>query len=235
AALLALDELHLVLGGRLGEEVVHAGFLGDELGRARVVARDHHGADAHAPEVGEALRNSGLDDVLEIDDAQRARRVGGALRGAGAGGPTAFGDDEGRAALGRYRVDRVADLGRDRPALLFDPPAYRVGRALADRAAVHVHTAHARLRSEWDEVGADELALAEAELLLGEYDDRAALGGLVGEARELGGVGELLVRHSVGGDEGIRLAVAERDRSRLVEHQGGAVACCLDGTAAHAE
>ena len=43
-----LDQRHLVLGRRLGEEVVDAGLLGDRRGGERVVAGDHHGADAHA-------------------------------------------------------------------------------------------------------------------------------------------------------------------------------------------
>ena len=44
-----------------------------------------------------------------------------------------------------------------------------------------------------------QVALAQPEALLGEHDDRAALGRLVGEAGELGGVGELEV-----GDAGRR-------------------------------
>ncbi len=49
--LLTLDEVHLVFGGGFGEEVVDAGFLGDDRGGARVVAGDHHGADPHAAQV----------------------------------------------------------------------------------------------------------------------------------------------------------------------------------------
>ena len=42
-----LDQVHLVLGRRLGEEVVDAGFRGDDRRGARVVAGDHDRADAH--------------------------------------------------------------------------------------------------------------------------------------------------------------------------------------------
>ena len=78
-------------------------------------------------------------------------------------------------------------------ALLLDPAADRVGGALADAAAVDLDAAHARLRGERDELGALQLAAAEPVPLLREHDDRAALGRLVGEARELGRVGELLL------------------------------------------
>ena len=40
---------------------------------------------------------------------------------------------------------------------------------------------------------ARDVALAQAELLLGEHDDAAPFGRLVGERRELRGVGELLL------------------------------------------
>ena len=53
--LLALDQRHLVLGLGLGEEVVDAGLVGDGLGGQRVVAGDHHRADAHPAQLVEAL------------------------------------------------------------------------------------------------------------------------------------------------------------------------------------
>ena len=55
AGLLLADERELVLGRGLGEEVVHAGLGGDGRGGERVVAGDHHGADAHRAELVEAL------------------------------------------------------------------------------------------------------------------------------------------------------------------------------------
>ena len=64
----------LRLGRRLGEEVVDAGLGGDRGGGERVVAGDHHRLDAHAAQLGEALLDAALDDVLELDDAEdRAR------------------------------------------------------------------------------------------------------------------------------------------------------------------
>jgi hypothetical protein len=57
-------ELHL--GRGLGHEVVDAGLGGDGGGGERIVAGDHHGADAHLAELGEAFLDAALDDVLEL-------------------------------------------------------------------------------------------------------------------------------------------------------------------------
>ena len=80
-----------------------------------------------------------------------------------------------------------------------------------------------------------ELALAQAVALLGEHHDRATLGRLVGEARELGGVGQLALGHAAAREEGRRLAVAEGDGAGLVEQQRGAVAGRLDRPARHGQ
>ena len=79
--------------------------------------------------------------------------------------------------------------------------------------------------------GSAQLALADAVPLLGEDHDRAALGGLVGERRELRDLGELLLGHARHRDELEGLAVAERDRAGLVEEQDVDVAGGLDGAA----
>ena len=84
--LLVADQLELRLGRRLGEEVVDAGLGGDGGGGHRVVAGDHHRADAHAAQLGEALADAALDDVLEVDDAEQAPVAGhGERRAAGLG------------------------------------------------------------------------------------------------------------------------------------------------------
>ena len=75
AGLLALDQRHLVFRLRLGEEVVDAGFLRDRRRGERVVARDHHRANAHRAQPVEALADAALHDVLEVDDAEHARAV----------------------------------------------------------------------------------------------------------------------------------------------------------------
>ena len=120
------------------------------------------------------------------------------------------------------------------------PPCSSTQRRIASAAPLrmlrpsHLDAAHARLRRERDELGAVQLAAAEAVALLREHDDRAALGRLVGEARELGRIGELLLGDARGRDEVGCLPVAERDRAGLVEQQRRAVARGFDGAAAHA-
>ena len=54
-ALLALDQIHLRFGRRLGEKVVDAGLLRDGRGGQRIVAGDHDGANAHRAQAIEAL------------------------------------------------------------------------------------------------------------------------------------------------------------------------------------
>ena len=183
ARLLPLDERHLVLGGGLREEVVDARLLGDRLGGQRVVTRDHDGPDAHAAQLVEPLPHALLDDVLEVDDAQDPGALG-VLDGHQQRGAAGLGDPVG---------ERAGVLG-DRAALLLDPGDDRTGRALADLAPVDVDARHPGLGGEGDPLGAGQLALvalAQAVLLLRQDDDGAALGRLVGQRGQLGGVGEL--------------------------------------------
>lgn len=51
-------------------------------GGERIVARHHDGLDAHLAQVGELLLNAGLDDVLEVHNAQHAAVLGHDQRGA---------------------------------------------------------------------------------------------------------------------------------------------------------
>ena len=95
ALLLLLDQRHLVFRRRLGEEVVHAGLVGDRLGGERVVTGDHDGPDAHLAHLGEPLGDALLDDVLEVDHAERA-----------SGAVHLLGDDQRSAADGRDAVDQ---------------------------------------------------------------------------------------------------------------------------------
>ena len=68
--LLGLDQPELGLRRRLGQEVVDAGLGGDGGRGERIVAGDHHRADAHPAQLGEPLADAALDDVLEVDEAQ---------------------------------------------------------------------------------------------------------------------------------------------------------------------
>ncbi len=102
ALLVLADERELGLRRGLREVIVDARLGGDGGGRQRVVAGDHHGLDAHATKLGEALLDAALDDVLELHDAEDAR---------------ALGDDERRAALlrDRPRRSRAPPAGTRRP------------------------------------------------------------------------------------------------------------------------
>src|SRR3989442_547000 len=80
-----------------------------------------------------------------------------------------------------------------------------------------------------------DVPLADAVLVLGEDDDAATLGRLVGERRQLRGVGEVPVSHARCGVELSRLAVAECDGARLVEQEHVHVAGGLHGPARHGD
>ena len=100
--------------------------------------------------------------------------------------------------------------------------------ALAQPRAVEVDAAHPRLGAEGHEVRRGvEVVLADA-VLLGEHDDRAALGRLVGERGDLRDLGQLGLLDAGHRQELRRLAVAERDRAGLVEQQHVDVAGGLD-------
>ena len=76
-----------------------------------------------------------------------------------------------------------------------------------------------------------DVALPEIELLLGEDDDAAAFGRLIGQRRELGGVRQFLGRHLRRREEGRCLPVTQGDGSGLIQQQNIDVAGGLDGTA----
>ncbi len=199
----------------------------DGLRGQRVVTRDHDRLDAHAAQFVEPLPHALLDDVLEVDDAQDP----GALL-------VLDGDQQRRAAGLGDPVGEEVRVGRDLAALLLDPGDDRTGSALAGLAAVDVHARHAGLGGEGDPLGLGELALvalAQPVLFLREDHDGAALGGLVGQRRQLRGIGQFGFRRSLDRDELGGLAVAERDRARLVEQQRGNVAGGLDRTPRHRE
>ncbi len=70
---------------------------GDDGGGDAVVAGDHHRADAHLAQLVEALAHAALDDVLQVDDAERE---------------VVLGDHERRAALLGDALDDPVELRR---------------------------------------------------------------------------------------------------------------------------
>ena len=80
-----------------------------------------------------------------------------------------------------------------------------------------------------------DLTATQAVLLLGQNHDRPALRRLVGQARELSGIGQFAVADAFDGDELDRLPVAQRDRSGLIQQQRVDVARRLHGFSAHRE
>ena len=189
-----------------------------------VVARHHHGADPHLAELLEPLAHSRLHGVLEVDDAQRLRRA--AVLGR---------DHERRATEPGDGVDLVHELDRDGAASLLHPAPDRVGRALADAAALEVEAAHPGLRGEGHQLGTGDVTRGNAVPLLGERQDRASLGRLVGQARQQRGLGELALVDPGSGAQLGGLAGAVGDRAGLVEQQRVHVAGCLDRATAHGE
>ena len=175
--------------------------------------------DAHAAQFREALADAALDDVLELDHAERARAIGHHQRRARPGA--------------RRSRPRAAASGGSAPPCAVQPWLDRIGRALADLAAVEVDAAHARLRAEGDELRAERLhvAPANAVLLLGQHHDRAAFGRLVGQRGQLRRIGQLRGADARRRDEARRQAIAERDGAGLVEQQHVDVAGRLDRAA----
>ena len=113
----------------------------------------------------------------------------------------------------------------------------RIHGPLPDLAAVEIDPRHPRLSGEGDEgrFVRGELATANPVLLLRQDDDRPPLGRLVGDGRQLRRVRERGVADSRGGPEISGLAVAERNRPRLVEQQRVHVTCGFHRPARHGE
>ena len=108
-------------------------------------------------------------------------------------------------------------------------------RAFADLSGLKVDPAHARFCGELDEIRVElsELAATDAEFLFGQYDDGATFGGFVREGGKLSGVGQILFRHALDGEEFAGLSVAQRDGAGLVQEQHVHVARRLNGAATH--
>ena len=139
------------------------------------------------------------------------------------GAAAVLGDDERRAAATRRSPSTIApSSGGTVAALLLDPAAHRVGRALADAAAVvEVDAAHAGLRGERRRASAPcELAAARGRSA--PWRGRRSSGPRASRRRGSRAAPRRRAPRSVtpgDRDELGRLPVAERDRAGLVEQQ----------------
>src|SRR6185369_13502729 len=111
----------------------------DGGGGARVVAGDHHRADAHGPEAIEALLDATLDDVGEADDAEELIVLGHGQR---------------RAALVGDAGGDPLQLRGNAAAVGTDPRGDGVDGAFTNVAPVEIAAAHAGVRRERNERGA---------------------------------------------------------------------------------
>ncbi len=228
--LLLADERDLLLGRRLRDEVVDAGFLGDRRRGPRVVAGDHDRPDAHLAELGEALDEPFLDRVLELDHAKDpALGLEDERGGAHVGDAVGLGHDVGRQAAD-LRVDGVDRSLEDRR------PGGRPDAARARLGAERDLFGDGRAERREGGVVADAGRATElGQPLADELDDRAALGRLVPDRGDQRGVEDLRLgdarRRRDGGGE----PVAVGDRAGLVEQDDVDVPGRLDGTTAHGQ
>ena len=179
ARLFVADQLQLVFGRRLRQEIVDPRLGRDRRGGQRIVARDHHSADAGAAKLGEALADAALDDVFQMDDAKQP-----AIQGDGERRPALLGDaigDLGQLARrrrdgGRRNGRRPATAGAQpngRGAAALDMREDSVDRPLPNRGALEVDAADARLGRKCYEAGIKRrhVAAADGVFLLREDDD----------------------------------------------------------------
>ena len=184
SCLVLADQLELRLRRRFGEEVVDARLGGDRRRGQPVVAGDHHRLDAHAAQLGEALLDAALDDVLQLDHAQNTRRrrrpPAACCRAARLRRPS-FATSVGHAAA--LRLDVARGSRRRRPC----GSCARRGRRRSCASARRTARTSRRARRSRARGG---------RRLLGQHDDAAALRRLVGERGELRGIGELAARYA---------------------------------------
>ena len=228
--LLLADEGDLVLGLGLGDEVVDAGLPGDGRGRARVVARDHHGPDAHLAELGEPLDEPLLDGVLELDRRRASGRPPAPRAGWRPGRRCA-----------RSPASSSAGAAPSRPAVIASTAPLRTRVPSAVRAPLVRVSARNGMSSAMVAARACEAGLVvrsgrQAELgqaLAREIDDRPALRGLVPDRGDERGRERLALRHAGRRDDRRGQAVAVGDGAGLVEQDDVHVARGLDRAAAH--
>ena len=223
ALLLLADQRELGLGRGLGQVVVDARLGRDGRGRQRVVAGDHHGADAGCAHLLEARADAVLDDVLELDDAEHA--------GVRRRRPAAWS----RRAR-RRRRSRTARRGSTPPrsstnCRTASPAPLRSSRPSMSTPLMRVSAENGMKRAE--EAARSRPRRSNSSLASTTMERPSGVSS--GSDGELRGLGQLAVAHARDGQEARGLAVAERDRAGLVEQQHRDVAGGLDRAARRGE
>ena len=242
--LLLADQLELILGCRLSEEIVNPRFGRDRGRGQRVVAGDHDRADPHLPQLGKAIADAALHDILEMDDAQQPLVFRDGERGA-ALSRDALGNDSRlaycvgnrRCAQRRLRASPGSAAPQRARAAALGKRDDGIDSPLADRDPLDIDAAHSGLRRKRHKARIERrhLAGAEAVFLLGQDHDRAAFGGFIRERSQLCCIGKLPLSNTGKRDELGRLPIAERDGPGLVEKQGIDIPRGLDRAARHGE
>src|SRR5205807_5949662 len=207
---------------RLGQKIIHASLPRNGRCGERVVAGNHHGANAHGAEVSEALEHSTLDDVGQRDHAQHPPVLGNQKRSAAPIGDVCN-------ALLSFFGDLLAAFGN-----VFGDC---VGRAFADLPSVEVDSRHPRLRGKRNEhrIVRSKIASAQSVFFFCQHNNRAAFGGFVGEGRKLGGVSEVCFVHIGAREKHRGFAIAQRDGAGFVQQKHVYVPGCFHSAAGHGD
>src|SRR5580692_1364791 len=220
--LFALDQRHFVFGFGFGEKVIHAGLTRNRRGSQRIVAGDHHCANAHGAQVVKSLAHPTFHDVGERNSAEYVAILRHEQRRS--------------AAIRNLAYDVFNFRGHHLP-FFGDILVNCLWSSFADLLAVHVHAGHTRLRRKGNEDGimGSKLSAAKAIFFLGQHHDGAAFGRFVRKRSELRGAGELHFRDVGARVKRSRLPVAERDGTGFVEKKNVNVSRRLDGAPRHGD
>src|SRR5256885_2326943 len=156
--LLPFDKRHLVFRLCFGEKVIDTRLARDGRGSERIVARDHHGANAHGAKMSEAFTHTAFDDIGERDDSENA---------------AIFSNKERRAARVGDFIYRFLYFGGNGMASFVDVTRDSFTSPFANFATVNVDSGHASLRGKRMEDGVVSGKIAAAKLVafLGKDDN----------------------------------------------------------------
>ncbi len=219
-ALLAADQVHLVLRLRLRQEVVDARLARNRRRRQRIVAGDHDGSDAHRTKLRKPLLHPTLHHVLQVNHTQRLPVLRHNQRGA---------------ATPRHRLHRSPNFIWKNTTIFLQETSNGVRSALPNHATIEIHAGHSRHRAERHKLCLHLAQFASAKTihLLGQHNDASSFRSLVWKRRKLRRIGKLILADARSRKELRSLTIAKRNRSRLIEEQRIHVAGRFDSTTRH--